>query len=173
VAELLRQDADPNEADESGWSALHAAAVFDHPEIVTLLLEAGAAVDARDDQGFTPLLNAAKAGAAVVAALLDAGADPMAQDPALGWRPLDRFAEHGNAAGVQLLLDVGVEVDARNSPDGTTALMDAAEAGSTECVQLLLGAGADASLTADGETASALAAKHGHHALAALLAAVE
>jgi ankyrin repeat protein len=148
---------------------LHAAAVFDHAEVVVLLLEAGAAVDARDDDGFTPLLNAGNAGAAVVAALLDAGADPMAQHPARGWRPLDVFAEHGNAAGVQLILDAGVEVDA--SWGGITALMDAAEAGSTECVQLLLRAGADASLTAEGETASALAAKHGHHALAALLTA--
>jgi len=51
--------------------------------------------------------------------------------------------------------------------------MDAAEAGSTECVQLLLRSGADASITADGDTASALAAKLGHHTFPALLAAAE
>jgi Ankyrin repeats (3 copies) len=60
---------------EDGWTALHAAAVFNHPEIVGLLLQAGAAVDPRSDDGFTPLLNAARPEAPVVTALLNAGAD--------------------------------------------------------------------------------------------------
>src|SRR4051794_25620699 len=45
--------------DESGWSALHAAATFDRLGAVELLLRAGATVDAPDEEGFTPLINAA------------------------------------------------------------------------------------------------------------------
>ena len=76
VTRLLESGADPNESDESGWSALHAAAVRDHPAVVAKLLAAGAAVDSRDQAGFTPLLNAAAAGPAVIEQLLSAGADP-------------------------------------------------------------------------------------------------
>ena len=169
TAGLLRTGSDPNEADGDGWTALHAAAVFNHLQIVKLLLQAGAAVDTRSHGGFTPLLNAAQAEAPVVAALLDAGADPAAQEAGLGWRPLSRFAEYANAPAVRLLLDAGAEVDAGDF-SGATALMDAAEAGSAECVELLLRAGADPAMTCKGQTASALAARHGHHALAAYLA---
>jgi ankyrin repeat protein len=97
AAVLLRAGSDPNEADEDGWAALHAAAAFNHLEIVELLLQAGAAVDTRSRDGFTPLLNAAKAEAPVIAALLNAGADPAAHDARLGWRPLHRFAGYANA----------------------------------------------------------------------------
>jgi ankyrin repeat protein len=167
--DLLRTGSDPNEADEDGWTALHAAAVFNHLRIVKLLLQAGAAVDTRSHGDFTPLLNAARAEAPVAAALLNAGADPAAQEAGLGRRPLDRFAEYANAPAVQLLLDAGAEVDAQDF-SGQTALIAAAEAGGTECVELLLRAGANPAVTCEGQTASSLAAKHGHHALAAYLA---
>jgi hypothetical protein len=171
TADLLRTGSDPNEADEDGWTALHAAAVFNHLQIVKLLLQAGAAVDTRTHRGFTPLLNAARAEGPVVTALLNAGADPAAQEAGLGWRPLDRVAEYANARAVQLLLDAGAEVDAQDF-SGQTALMAAAEAGSTECVELLLRAGANAAVTCDGQTASSLAARQGHHTLAAYLAPI-
>jgi ankyrin repeat protein len=169
TADLLLSGSDPDEADEDGWTALHAAAVFNHLQIVELLLQAGAAVDTRSHDGFTPLLNAARAEAPVVTALLIAGADPEAHEARLGWRPLGRFAEHANAPAVQLLLDAGAEVDARDF-SGQTALMDAAEAGSAECVELLLRAGANPAVTRKGQTASSLAARQGHDILAACLA---
>lgn len=96
----------------------------------------------------------------------------MAREPRLGWRPLDRFAEHGNAPALELVLKAGADPDARDHA-GLTALMDAAEAGSAACVELLLRAGADPALSLRGESAADLAAKHGHDSLAATLRAAE
>jgi ankyrin repeat protein len=170
VAELLRTGIDANQVTGWGWSALHAAARFNHLQVVVDLLAAGANVDARDDSGFTPLLTAAEADAPIAAALLGAGADPMAQEPGMGWRPLDRFAGYDNAPTVALLLKAGVEVDALTSY-GATALMSAAEEDAATCVRLLLDAGADPSLTCEGETPAELATKHGYLATAALITA--
>jgi ankyrin repeat protein len=41
-------------ADSSGWTALHKAANDGHTAVVQLLLDAGAAVDARAPDGRTP-----------------------------------------------------------------------------------------------------------------------
>jgi ankyrin repeat protein len=169
VERLLHSGVNPNQADESGWTALHAAATTNHLHAVQQLLRAGATVDARTEDSFTPVLNAAQAGPDVIAALLDAGADAAVQHPRYGWRPLDRFAEHSNVEAIRLLLKTGVEVNARGI-DGSTALMSAAEAGSLECVALLLHAGADPTLSSEGDTAGSLAGHQGHHAVAALLA---
>jgi ankyrin repeat protein len=156
--------ADVNAAAKDGWTALHAAAVFDHPEVVACLLTAGAVVDARDSDGFTPLLNAANASAAVISMLLEAGADPDAR-AAIGWRPIHRFAEYGNVDGLRAILaTTSHHVDVRDDDEeyDSTALMDAAETGSFACVELLLEAGADPLLKCGGETVADLAAKHGH-----------
>ncbi len=171
AVETLLASSDANEADDTGWTALHAAAVFDHHRIVERLLAAGAEVNARDTGGFTPLLSAARASPPVLRALLAAGADPDAV-AGIGWRPIDRLAEYGNAAGLRVLLGATRRsVDDRSSEDSTTPLMTAAEAGSLECVELLLRAGADPSLTCDGKTAADLATKHGHTDVAARLSA--
>jgi ankyrin repeat protein len=165
VERLLDGGADANEADPSGWIALHAAATRDHPYVVRRLLSSGADANARTRDGFTPLLNAAAAGRAVIEALLEAGADPAAQESRLGWRPLYRFAEYASAAGVELVLKVDAE-----DLDGGTALAAAAESGCAECVELLLAAGADASRAWDGRSAADLARKHGFTTLAERLA---
>jgi ankyrin repeat protein len=165
VARLLARGTDPNEADITGWTALHAAATRDHADVVRRLLAVGATVDARSDDDFTPLLNAVSAARPVIEALLAAGADVEAQESQLGSRPLDRFAGYANVAGVELVLKAGAEVDAEDFSGGT-ALADAAEAGYVECVELLLAAGADATRTWDGESAADLARRQGFSELA-------
>ncbi len=105
---LLKKNADPNIQDQSGWSALMKAvyqgntacvetlAVQSHQEvnrallvaaltgrkdIVKVLLDNGAEVDTRADDGRTPLmLAAAKGDADLVAALLAVGAEPTLVD---------------------------------------------------------------------------------------------
>jgi ankyrin repeat protein len=60
---------------------LSEAAESGHIEVVKLLLDAGAHVDARKTFGITPLLAAVRNGhSEVVSLLLDQGADPSAKD---------------------------------------------------------------------------------------------
>jgi ankyrin repeat protein len=74
-----------------GWTPLHLAAFFGHPEAARLLLDAGAPVGAisRNSLTNTPL-HAATAGkhAGVALLLLERGADPMVPD-AGGYTPLE------------------------------------------------------------------------------------
>jgi ankyrin repeat protein len=105
---LLKKNADPNIQDQSGWSALMKAVYQGHTacvealasqshqevnrallvaaltgrkDIVKVLLDSGAEVDTRADDGRTPLmLAAAKGDADLVAALLAVGAEPTLVD---------------------------------------------------------------------------------------------
>lgn len=165
----LTEGASPNEHDDSGWTALHAAATRGHPAVVAVLLGAGADVDARSE-GMTPLLNAAgpTPSGDVIRLLLEAGADPNAADERFGWTPLSRAADYGNEDAAALLIEFGADVH-HNDPEGFSLLMTAAEAGSEGVVRHLLLAGADPTAKCEGKTAADLAALHSHDDLARLL----
>lgn len=79
VRALLASGEDPRLADQTGWTPLHFAAQGCHADIATLLLDAGAAVEAEDDHGNTPLWRAVFAGSkgdgAVISVLRAHGAD--------------------------------------------------------------------------------------------------
>ncbi len=65
------------QVNQPGWSALHYAASGPRPELVQLLLERGAAVNARSPNGTTPLMMASRYGSEdSVKLLLKRGADP-------------------------------------------------------------------------------------------------
>ncbi len=73
--QLISRDADVN---KPGWTPLHYAATNGHLEIINLLLENHAYIDAASPNGSTPLMMAAHYGTpAAVKLLLDAGADPL------------------------------------------------------------------------------------------------
>ncbi|WP_419865918.1 ankyrin repeat domain-containing protein [Microbacterium oleivorans] len=161
VCALLSAGASANEADSTGWTALHAAAARRHPRIVDALLASGASPEAADSAGFTPLLNASGPGDAdSVKALLDAGANVTVMDFDVGWTPLSRAAEWDNFEVLTLLLAAGAD------PNRGAPLVDAIEAGSLRCVRALVTAGADTSMRVDDHSAAQLARTHSHHDVA-------
>jgi ankyrin repeat protein len=89
---LIARNADVN---KPGWTALHYAATGGSLEVVQLLLDRYAYIDAESPNGSTPLMMAALYGTSeTVKLLLQAGADPTIRN-ALGLSALD-FAQRGN-----------------------------------------------------------------------------
>ena len=75
VRRLVAQGADVN---KPGWAPLHYAATRGHLDIMRLLLDQHAYIDAASPNGTTPLMMAAFYGTpAAVKLLLEAGADPL------------------------------------------------------------------------------------------------
>jgi len=113
--------------DEAGTPVIHHAAEALRPELVSLLLEHGAAVDETDENGETPLhrvadLGHAPAGAAGVATLL---IDRGAQVNARNWddvTPLHQAARRRNLPVVEVLLARGADPNARDKVRGSTPL---------------------------------------------------
>ena len=102
-----------------GDTALHVAAAAHRPELVRLLVPAGADVAARNRRGAQPLHYAADgapgssrwdpaAQAETVICLLEAGADPNATDKG-GVTPLHRAVRTRCATAVRALLDGGAD----------------------------------------------------------------
>jgi ankyrin repeat protein len=126
---------DLGSADQSGRTAAWLAADQGHCALLTTLIARGAAVDAPDRDGQTPLMRSVLAGAPdCVARAIEAGAD------------INRQTRNGNTALmlaaesrpgiVMLLLAAGADYEIRNG-SSYTALMLAASEGCVECVDAL------------------------------------
>lgn len=122
------------------------------PGVIHELLEAGASLDGRDGEGYTPLHRAAATGnPAVIRVLLEAGADAdrrvevfNALEPwgPKDWTPLHLAARNRDAGAVALILDAGGDVHGRVDRY-ETPLHIAATNENPEVAALLLRAGAD------------------------------
>ncbi|MGI8959925.1 MAG: ankyrin repeat domain-containing protein [Bryobacteraceae bacterium] len=98
-----------------GWTALHLAAFFGHPDIANALLDRGADVNARSTNSMknTPL-RAAVAGSKVelMRLMLKRGADANAVQEG-GWTALHAAVQSGNREMVELLLAHEAHVNTR------------------------------------------------------------
>ena len=166
VSMLLDAGADVNARDARGWTALiwsakkgysGAARILsdaeidiavkekgdaanligeDHVKVVLTLLEGGADVNMRIEQGYTALMVSASAGYSdIVRMLLENKAD-IDVEQVDGRTVLMLAATQGHVDIVQVLLSAGASVNAKEK-NGRTALMLAESRGNTEAAELL------------------------------------
>ena len=116
-----------------GFTPVALAAFFGQPAAVKALIAAGADVNAAATNGLkVQALHAAVAGRnlEIVKAVLDAGADPNAQQQA-GFRPMHEAGTNANRALAELLLKHGAD-PSLPSDDGKNAIDVAREKGHAE-----------------------------------------
>ncbi len=177
VAMLLEAGADPHRQDRWGETALFDAVRAGHLAVVRRLLEAGADPDVANtrpgrepDSGYTPLMYAVtRAGIgtfgdweAMVALLLEAGADPNRRTPS-GATALMVAQRYGQQALAELLRRHGAKPILAAGTRRYDLLLAAAAAGSLEGVRAVLAEGADPNGTGPtgGYATPLLAAVHG------------
>jgi ankyrin repeat protein len=150
---LLRQGADVNAAQGDGMTALHWAAMNGDAEAVTILVAAGARLEAVTRNGsYSPLHLAARgANLSTVRALLDGGANVNAATSSGGATPLHFAASLGDKAIITALLEKGAPVDAKESAFGQTPIMWAAAYDRVAAVELLAARGANLKMTSKVE----------------------
>jgi ankyrin repeat protein len=186
VQALLDNGTDPNSASpsydyEREWSPLITAIVHDHPEVVRVLLDAGAdckcfynlddypktvvtkeiKTKLRDlNVSCTALYTAAGFGnPQIVQMLLESGAAVDSGDG--NDTPLNLAIKQQNLAIIRTLLNAGSDVNL-DMEDEERAVMTAASAGNLEIVQILVDVGATLEEWSQGESALSLAAQCGH-----------
>jgi ankyrin repeat protein len=128
-------------APETPADAFYAAIRTNDLAAVNALLAKGADVNARDNDGGTPLMSAAAVGStAVMTRLIEAGADVNARNTlgssALTWATKD-------VEKVRLLLDRGAAVNVVSTAGRTPLLVATMHNPSAEVVKLLIAKGAD------------------------------
>ncbi|MFQ6039423.1 MAG: sigma-70 family RNA polymerase sigma factor [Candidatus Poribacteria bacterium] len=145
VAALLKTDMALVDAFEDDFAPIHCAALMGHAEVIDLLLDNSASIEARGMWSCTPLHLAAWAGRKEAAeTLLNRGADIEAKT-SVGVTPLFIAVYEGQFPVVELLLGRGADV---NTSQGQPLLWAIWE-GHSEIAKLLIRSGADVNLPRD------------------------
>lgn len=180
-----------------GQSAVMRSAYANRPEIVSILIDAGASLDFFDacaagnlawvndhvnqdpaalfafsSDGWTALHLAAFFGHIEIARLLLAAGAPLEVASTNSHKnfPLQAAASGCRAEMVRFLLENGADANCRNSPSRVTPLHHAAACGHLEIVKTLLLIGADPKATdSEGRTPRVIAEAKGHALVAAAL----
>lgn len=144
AARLLDLGADLQPQDN--WTPLAAAARKGHIEMVHLLLDAGAPLEATGPATEPPLVAAIQRGSVdAVRILIAAGAD-LNGGPSADYIPLVTAASNGSEEIVQLLVAAGAMVNATDSM-GVSPLHAAVQPGREKIVQFLVWSGADVNIS--------------------------
>ena len=155
VRELLIKGAKVNDKEDSyrKITPLFVAVETGNIEIIQLLLDHGAKVNARDAEKQTPIMRLEEdATPELVELLVRYGAKIDVADKS-GNTPLILAAASAKVEVVKALIDSGADVRAKNKA-GRTALMNAAENDDLEAVRLLLESGSEVNARDDeGESA--------------------
>lgn len=111
---LLKEGKSPNITLGNGWTPLMIAVAEGHKDVVRLLIERGANVNARNKLGRTPIMFAARYGyTEIVQLLADAGAELNAI--ASDMTPLMAASMEGHTETVKKLISLGADVNVLNS----------------------------------------------------------
>ena len=139
VSEILERDSNAAKSwSADGFTALHFAAFFNHPEIARALIRNGADVSAvaRNSMKVMPLHSAAAAHCGeIVRLLLESGASPNVPQEG-GWVPIHEAAQVGDKEMVKVLLEYGADPQLRSNDGRTPAAMAKAK-GHEEILELL------------------------------------
>ncbi|MEG0949651.1 MAG: ankyrin repeat domain-containing protein [Bacteroidales bacterium] len=187
----------PNIRNEEGWMPIHYAAENGYDEIISLLLEAGADINALNSAGFTPfqvLMICEHYSPLIVGQMIQAGArvgTPLHQaillnDPVeteqlirnrkfvdaaddLGNTPLHLVVAVNNSALIVPLLEAGAPIDAFDMYE-TTPLQEACAMGQLYAASLLMNNGANPEHPDyNGRSALIFAAGNAHYELTDML----
>jgi ankyrin repeat protein len=126
----------------SAWTPLHNVVSNRYPDLVKVLLDHGAQVNARDKYGHTPLMRAAGIGNVELAELLlqrGANVDLASRQ---GWTALHVASGEDAVGMIKYLVNAGADLEARTL-SGATPLIQASMAGKASAVKTLLELGAD------------------------------
>uniref|UniRef100_A0A3Q3G206 Ankyrin repeat and kinase domain containing 1 n=1 Tax=Labrus bergylta TaxID=56723 RepID=A0A3Q3G206_9LABR len=163
VEHVLNLGAEVNSTTTRGYTPLIVAVLKRLHDIISLLLDHGAATDLGDEDQWTALHFAAQSGDdRTVRLLLDKGAAAEAREKA-GWMPLHLACQNGHETVVRLLLSrLSEEAVNEREAQGRTPLHLASAYRHLSIAKLLLSHGADPNATDDSlSTALHLAADEG------------
>ena len=159
--------------DVDDLTPLMLAAFCGQKEVLSLLLQRGALVDAKSKElGRTALHFACQKGKPdCVEMLLDAGSAINVCDDDDDWTPLILATFCGQKEVLSLLLQKGCNVDAKSKELGRTALHFACQEGKLDCVEMLLDAGSAINVCDDDDdwTPLVFAAVYGQKEVLSLL----
>jgi ankyrin repeat protein len=150
AASLIEAGADIEKSGRDGFRPLQNATISGRKDIVALLIQKGAMVDATENRGRTALVSFAATGGSnmeIAAMLLAAGADPNKASAPIddSYSALHYVAETGNLELGKLLIAADANVNFIN-PDGDAPIHFGIETNRLEVVRLLIANGADVNL---------------------------
>ena len=127
--------------DGSGATPLWISAQEGHTELVSMLLQHGAAVNDVDKEGVAPLLMASQNGHTKTASVLIAAGAVVNHVDGEGVSPLHVACQNGHTQTARMLIAAGAAVNLTDQ-EGFSPLLMACEDGHTETASMLLAAGA-------------------------------